>query len=56
MMDTDKDGTISEAEFVEGRVAMMFGKADADGNGEVTRDEMQAAREAMRADRHGTSE
>lgn len=56
MMDTDKDGTISEAEFVEGRVAMMFGNADADGNGELTRDEMQAAHEAMRAERHGKSE
>ena len=59
MLDTDKDGAITAAEFgahAEGR----FAKMDADGDGDVTKAAMSAARAAMRTKwrerRAGTAE
>ena len=46
--DTDKDGAISQAEFSAHALA-MFDKADANHDGKVTKDEMQAMHQAMRA-------
>ena len=46
--DADKDGGISEQEFVTGGVERMFGHADSDGDGTITREEMRTAHEAMR--------
>lgn len=48
MMDANKDGTVTQAEFTAGAMA-MFDKADANKDGTVTAAEQQAARTAMRA-------
>ncbi|HVY99814.1 MAG TPA: EF-hand domain-containing protein [Dongiaceae bacterium] len=42
MMDTDKDGKVTKAEFTAAE-DRMFQKLDANGDGVITRDEMQAA-------------
>lgn len=47
MADTNKDGTITRAEFDAG-VKTMFARTDTDGNGTVTAEERKAAHEAMR--------
>lgn len=47
MHDTNGDGVISKDEFLA-KVEERFGKMDADGNGEITKEEAQAAHEAMR--------
>ncbi|MEP1441481.1 MAG: EF-hand domain-containing protein [Hyphomicrobiales bacterium] len=49
-MDTDGNGTVSEAEFVN-RAKARFAKIDADGNGEITKEELKAAHEARKAKR-----
>lgn len=49
-MDTDGNGTVSEAEFVN-RTKARFAKIDADGNGEITKEELKAAHEARKAKR-----
>jgi len=41
MMDTDKDGKVTKAEFTAAE-DQMFSKADANGDGVITADEMQA--------------
>jgi hypothetical protein len=46
-MDSDKNGTITQAEF-DGLLTTKFGKADADANGAVTFEEAQAYKLAMR--------
>lgn len=46
--DADTSGGISEDEFVSGAVEHMFERTDTDGDGTVTRAEMEAARDAMR--------
>lgn len=48
--DADRDGRLSQAEFVEGRAARLAA-VDANRDGSVTRDEMQAAMQARRAQR-----
>lgn len=48
MADTNKDGTITRAEFDAG-VQAMFTRLDTDRNGTVTPEERKAAHEAMRA-------
>ena len=48
--DTDNDNAVSEAEFTAS-TARHFDKMDTDGNGEITREERQAARKAMYEDR-----
>lgn len=48
--DTDSDGRISQAEFVQGRVARLTA-LDANRDGSVAREEMQAGRQARRAER-----
>lgn len=48
--DTDNDGRLSRAEFVEGRIARLTAQ-DANGDGSVSREEMQAAGQARRAER-----
>lgn len=45
--DADRDGRLTQAEFVDGRVARLTAM-DADGDGTVTREEMRAAFEAKR--------
>ena len=45
---TNKDGTITKAEFTAGAMA-MFDRADSNKDGYVTADEMKAGRQAMRA-------
>ena len=49
-MDTDGNGTISQAEFLE-RAKKRFAKMDADGNGELTKEELKAAHKARKAKR-----
>lgn len=48
--DTDNDGRLSRAEFVEGRLARLTAQ-DANGDGSVSREEMRAAMQARRAER-----
>ena len=48
--DADRDGRLSQAEFVEGRAARLAA-GDANRDGSVTREEMQAAMQARRAQR-----
>lgn len=48
--DADNDGRISQAEFVNGRLARLTA-ADANGDGSVTRAEMRRAMQARRAER-----
>jgi len=48
--DTDNDGRISQAEFVEGRIARLT-TMDANGDGSVSREEMQASMQARRVER-----
>lgn len=48
MADTDKDGTITRAEFTNAALT-RFNTVDADKNGTVTQAERKAAHEAMRA-------
>ena len=48
MADTDKDGTITRAEFTNAALT-RFDTVDADKNGTVTQAERKAAHEAMRA-------
>lgn len=45
-MDADGDGAVSLAEFTAG-IEAHFAKADANGDGNVTREEMQAAHRGM---------
>ncbi|MFC0206191.1 EF-hand domain-containing protein [Novosphingobium soli] len=47
--DADKDGAISQAEFVAGAMK-RFDAQDANHDGQVTKEERQAAREAMKAE------
>lgn len=47
--DADRDGRVTQAEFVDGRLARLTAM-DANGDGAVSREEMQAARQARRAD------
>lgn len=48
--DADRDGRLSQAEFVGARLERLRA-ADANGDGSVTREEMQASRQAKRAER-----
>ena len=48
--DADNDGRISQAEFVDGRLARLTA-ADANGDGSVTPEEMRTALQARRAER-----
>lgn len=48
--DTDGDGRLSRAEFVDARIARLVA-LDTDGDGIVTREERQAAHQARRAER-----
>jgi hypothetical protein len=48
--DADNDGRISQAEFVDGRLARLTA-ADANGDGSVTREEMRTVTQARRAER-----
>lgn len=52
MMDTNHDGVISEDEFEESS-KMMFQKLDADHDGYVTKAEMKAGHEKMKAEGAG---
>lgn len=55
MQDLDKDGTISEAEFLE-NAKSRFAKMDADKDGKLTREELSAHHEAKKKkfkERHG---
>jgi hypothetical protein len=47
MADTDKDGAVSQAEFMAAAM-QRFDRADANHDGTVTRDERKAAFQAMR--------
>lgn len=47
--DADNDGRISHAEFVDGRLTRLTA-ADANGDGSVSREEMQAVMQARRAE------
>jgi Ca2+-binding EF-hand superfamily protein len=51
-LDKDGDGRISEAEFLDGS-AFMFDRADADHNGELSTEEVAAAKQKM-AQRRGS--
>ena len=48
--DADNDGRLSQAEFVDGRLARLTA-ADANGDGSVTREEMRTAMQTRRAER-----
>jgi len=48
VIDTDKDGKVSKEEFVA-MALQRFDRADADHDGQLTKAERDAAREAMRA-------
>ena len=48
--DADNDGRLSQAEFVDGRLARLTA-ADANGDGSVTREEMRAIMQARHAER-----
>jgi hypothetical protein len=48
--DADDDGRISQAEFVDGRLARLTA-ADANGDGSVTREEMRTVMQTRRAER-----
>jgi len=48
--DADNDRRLSQAEFVDGRLARLTA-ADANGDGSVTREEMRATMQARRAER-----
>ena len=50
MMDTDKDGTVTKAEF-QARALARFDRMDTDHNGVVTPAERQAHWTAMKANR-----
>lgn len=50
--DTNQDGQVTKAEFQTAALA-RFDKADADGDGTVTREERRAAWQAMRAEKRG---
>ena len=50
MADANKDGAVSQAEFTAAAM-QRFDRMDADKNGTVTREERQAARQAMREER-----
>ena len=50
--DADRDGRISQAEFVSARTSRLT-EADANGDGAVSREEAQAARQTQRAERRG---
>lgn len=49
-MDTDKNGTVSEKEFMN-KSQKMFRKLDADKNGQITRAEFQSGHEKMKQKR-----
>jgi Ca2+-binding EF-hand superfamily protein len=51
-VDTNKDGMVSreEANLNAPRLAKDFDKVDADGNGQITRDELETAAKAKRAE------
>lgn len=51
MADTDKDGSLSKAEFTAAALA-RFDKADANKDGKVTAEERKAARETIRPEWH----
>ena len=55
--DTDGDGALSRAEAEKGmpRLAKKFDRVDADHDGKITRDEIRAYLQAMRAARTGKS-
>ncbi len=48
MVDTDKDGSVSQAEFTAA-AARHFDEVDTNHDGSITREERQAAHQAMRA-------
>ena len=48
--DIDNDGRLSQAEFVDARIARLTAQ-DANGDGSVSREEMQAAKQARRVER-----
>jgi len=50
-LDKDGNGTLSAAEVEGTRLAEHFSEIDADGDGELSREEMRAAHEARRAER-----
>jgi Ca2+-binding EF-hand superfamily protein len=56
-VDTNKDGMVSreEANLHAPRLAQDFDKVDADGNGQVTREELEAAGKARMAERRAHS-
>ena len=49
-VDVNKDGAVSKDEFLQ-RAEKGFNKADADGDGKLTRDERKALREERRENR-----
>lgn len=51
-IDTNSDGVISRAEFLD-HESMLTGQLDANGDGDITREEADAAREAMHKARRG---
>lgn len=54
-LDTDKDGKISLAE-IQADTTKRFAVADKDGNGEISRAEMQSVRKAMKDAHHAMRE
>ena len=55
-LDTDGSGTLSATEVEGTRIAEHFAEIDANGDGELTRDEMRAAHEARRGEHEGKCE